>query len=117
MSVTIPRAEVAAELRRAIAGEVPVVCLSDLDWYDFNLTFRIGDWKISFFIDAGDLDYVDAAVAPDGRRAEFDDWANEPPEELLDPLDELSMENQRAIASILETASKAGGVTVGVAGE
>ena len=69
--------EVAEQIRRAIRGEVDVRLQHPKDvWGDGvgNVAFWFGDWSITFFDDAGELDYCDSATAPDGRSGDFDDW-------------------------------------------
>lgn len=105
MSAAIPVDEVVALLRRAIAGEVPLR-LSDsaMPWsYWNNIDFKIGDWTICFFNDCGELDYCDNAIAPDGRKADYDDWCGG--ELWRDPITELSSEERHALEQMLEKAT------------
>lgn len=52
-------------------------------------------YSIRFFVDAGDLDYVDYAKAPDGREGSYDQWDNH--EDLADPIDQLSYFEMRRL--------------------
>lgn len=38
---------------------------------ELGLAMLFAGWRIEFFVDAGDIDYVDNASAPDGRAGEF----------------------------------------------
>lgn len=44
----------------------------------------IGGYKIWFFNDVGELDYVDSVVAPDDREGEYSSWSCEPIEILTE---------------------------------
>jgi hypothetical protein len=73
---TIPGHEVAELLRRAGRGEVKIVAVGR-SWnlvYAGNVTLVIGDYVVVIFNDCDELDYVDSATAPDGRRGELEAW-------------------------------------------
>ena len=75
---TLTAKEVAAQLVRAVRGEVPIR-LTDprLSWdyvYAGNVEFDIGGWIITIFNDCDSYDYVDTAISPDGRKWEFPEW-------------------------------------------
>ena len=53
-----------------------------------NIPFNIGGYHIWFFNDAGELDYIDSIIAPDGRKADYESWDTD-----YDPIDAL-MENE-----------------------
>lgn len=36
-------------------------------------------WKVSFFYDGDELDYIDHFVTPDGKKIDFWDWPEETP--------------------------------------
>ena len=80
--------EVAELLRQVIAGEVEIVHADPKQlWKDAfagNIEFIVAGYRITFFNDCAELDYVDCAIAPDGRMAGFDDWhdRNEKPFDL-----------------------------------
>jgi len=77
-------AEVAHQLRRALAGEVPIRLANPRFTWDLayctNCRVFVGDWEFIFYNDAGCLDYIDTVIAPDGRWAQFRDfWDGENP--------------------------------------
>ena len=81
MSAAVSPEEVAAVLRKVVAGEIAIT-LADpsstwAEVYAGDVEFFAGGWSITFFNDCMELDYVDSATAPDGRRSEFDEWSNE----------------------------------------
>lgn len=39
-----------------------------------DVVLAVAGYTFVFFIDAGDLDYLDSAASPDGRSADFDEW-------------------------------------------
>lgn len=105
--MAIAAAEVEEILRRSLNGDVSVKLVGDMNWRDVgsgNVEFAFGDWRITFFNDAGELDYVDHAIAPDGRSASFDDWAG-PTGNGRDPIDLLSMWEQCELSDLLERLS------------
>lgn len=105
--MVIAAAEVVEILRQSLNGDVAVKLVGDIHWRDVssgNVEFTFGDWRITFFNDAGELDYVDHAIAPDGRRASFDDWAG-PTGYGRDPIDLLSTWEQCELSDLLERLS------------
>ncbi|NDV77106.1 DUF7693 family protein [Burkholderia cenocepacia] len=99
--------EVTQVLRKALNGDVSVQLVGNMHWHAVgsgNVEFAFGDWKVTFFNDAGELDYVDHAIAPDGRRASFDDWAG-PTGHGRDPIDLLSTWEQCELSDLLERLS------------
>jgi len=70
--------EVAAVLRQVAHGEIPITLVEPAhawtDIYAGDVAFTAGGWRIVIFNDCMQLDYVDSATAPDGRRADFEDW-------------------------------------------
>lgn len=111
--------EVADVLRRVATGETQAfVQGGPIEPGDCGAVVFLGDgFEICIYVDAGSLDYVEWAVAPDGRRSEFDDWAPKPlpgdakfedwelaamrPElEILGPLDLLSEKEQEALQRV-----------------
>lgn len=98
--------EVAAVLRQALLGSA--VQLSGLTerWavvYCGNVQFLIGGWKITIFNDCDDLDYVDSAESPDGRRATYDDWWDETGEGR-NPLELLNEKELSDLEELLRSA-------------
>jgi hypothetical protein len=88
----IPREEIVGVLH-ALADHPEEV--SDVAARDPDVSLKFRGWSLFFFDDAGDLDYLDSAYAPDGRRGEFDDWYTN-----RDPIDELSRAEKNRIAAI-----------------
>jgi hypothetical protein len=100
----VPAREVAVLLRRVAAGETPVE-LANPQWtwdkvYAGNVAFVIGGYTIVVSNDCDEFDYVDSAVAPDGREGDFDEWYSR--EEL--PRDLLTEEEQDAVEAALKRA-------------
>lgn len=109
--MAITSGEVAAILRSAIAGELPLV-LADPEWtwarvYAGDIQYRIGGWVVTFFNDCDELDYVDSAESPDGRIAGCDEWCKESsePHGWVNPLDQLDHDEQRRLETLLEQAT------------
>lgn len=72
--------DVRQQMRRALRGEVTVAIRTGDTWddaYAGNVEFLVGDWKIVVFNDCDSFDYVESAVAPDGREGGYDSWAIE----------------------------------------
>lgn len=103
---TIPANELADLFRAASRGEVPVVLMpGQRPWkekFSGNVTFRIGEYRVTFFNDCGELDYTDSATAPDGR--ECSDW-DEGSQGIYCPLDMLTAQEQDALEKIVENAA------------
>ena len=75
-------ADEVVEVLRAVGEDRAVVRLKDptQPWphvHAGNVVFQVLGWEISVFNDAGDFDYIDSVVAPDGRTGEFEDWTND----------------------------------------
>ena len=106
----IHSSEVAEQLKRALAGEVTIT-LADPEWswaraFAGDVSFMVGDWRVTFFNDCDELDYTDRAEAPDGRKADRDDWCREAGEGRWQcPLSHLSLEEQARLESMLEQAA------------
>ncbi|MCA8045492.1 DUF7693 family protein [Burkholderia arboris] len=92
--------EVADVLRQGLRGKIAIELLGDRSWSDVwcgNIEYAFGDWRITFFNDVMELDYVDRVVAPDGRTIEYDQFDVPEGETLIqDPVDLLS-EDERAL--------------------
>jgi hypothetical protein len=98
----IPTDEIAAVLRAAALGEIPLVLDESRSWkeiYCGNVSLRIGTWQVVVFNDCDTLDYVDAVQAPDGRTAEYDDWAA-----TVDPFDMLTSDEARQFQTLVRAA-------------
>ena len=98
----IPGAEIVELFRRAIRREVKIVAVgcSWNDVYAGNVYVRIDGYELVIFNDCSQLDYVDKATAPDGRRGDFDEWwlSNTEPVELM------SDDEGRQLEFLLENA-------------
>ena len=62
---------------------------TELDFVTRSAVEALDGWKIRVFVDAGDLDYVDSAEAPDGRRWEFEDDPQFGPGRILRDLERV----------------------------
>lgn len=97
--------EVAAVLREAIAGKIAVECANpNIRWNDAmhaTCDFRFESWTLTFFNDAGELDYTEKAVSPYGREGDFESWADEIGN---CPLSLLRPEEVDQVKKLLETA-------------
>ncbi|POM15763.1 Uncharacterised protein [Burkholderia cepacia] len=99
--------EVVSVLLKAIVGLVEVSLLSEKSWRETwagNVEYEIGLWRVTFFCDAGELDYVDSAIAPDGRTVEYEEWFDPKDGSGADPIELLSDEGRRSLLSILEAS-------------
>lgn len=100
-------AEVAHQLRRALAGEVAVRLANPrFTWdraYCGNCRVFLGDWEFIFYNDAGCLDYIDTVVAPDGRWTGFGEFEREE-DPLFGNAALLSESEQKALERLLEAA-------------
>ena len=96
----LPPDEVAHLLLRIVNGETSFE--TDVLDYDccVHYHFTVEGYQIVFFIDAGELDYCDQAIAPDGREGTFDSWYN-----FLNPLSYLDRPQRDALKSIFQEES------------
>lgn len=92
----LPAEAVAAVLRQVLAGEASLSLLEDWDFesdYSGVPIFAIGTpdgrWLLSIFNDCAEVDYIEVAVAPDGRAGDFQAWHGKEPQEGC-PLDLLT---------------------------
>lgn len=74
--------EVGEQIRRALRGEIEVRLVNPAwTWeavFAGDVEFLFGDWRITIFNDCDSLDYVDNAIAPDGRIGTYaDDFSSE----------------------------------------
>ena len=101
MTTAVKGEEVAEVLRKVIRGEVPIRLANPaLTWnwvWCGNCEFLIGDWRMTFFNDCGELDYTDHVVAPDGRKTDYDDFY-----EAGDGVELLSDEERACLVAIFE---------------
>jgi hypothetical protein len=98
----IPGQEIAELFRRALRGEAKIftVGASWTDIYASNVEVRIDGYKLVIFNDCNQVDYVDHAIAPDGREADFDDWWFVQEE----PVDLLTDDEQTRLETLMEEA-------------
>lgn len=96
--------EVAEVLRKAIAGEIPIrLACPERTWdgtYAGDVEFWFGDWYLVIFNDCDELDYVDCAVAPDGRAGDLFPWMDAGPE----PVECLTWDERKALEKVLKEA-------------
>lgn len=101
---TLPGPEIAELFRKAIRREVKVFAVGQ-SWrevYAGDVSFRIGEYLVVIFNDCDELDYVDSAVAPDGRAGDFDEWdnSNTEPVSLLTSNERLQLQHRLESAGI-----------------
>lgn len=70
--LTIAATDVLRVLQRIAEGQSENFEI--IDDGDLCITLAADGWVIDIWDDAGQLDYVERAVAPDGSIAEYDDW-------------------------------------------
>ena len=72
---------------------------------DGDVKFKCGKWVIVVFMDGGGFDYIEVAISPDKRKAEFDDWQVEgeisAPECLLAAKDTQCYERMERIFEVV----------------
>jgi len=111
-SPAIGLSEVADVLRRVLRKEsrFAVIRGESEPGQEAALRLIADGFTISVHHEAGRLDYVEWAEAPDGRYCAFDDWyqaAMKADQEFADPLEMLSEQEQAALQAALSTASGA----------
>lgn len=104
MENQIQPSEIVEVLRRVIKGQSKIDFEPSYAW-DGRLTvvmnFRAEGYLISIFIDAGEFDYMQYAIAPDGRKGDFDYWELDVcPED--EPIDQLTDEERAGLVKRLE---------------
>lgn len=80
--------EVYQVLRDALKGIRSMRRITEESWnviYCGLMTIDVDDWRITFFIDCGDLDYCDSCISADGRRYNFSAKDDFDPVGLLSP--------------------------------
>ena len=102
----ILREEVQAVMLRVVLGEEGIRRITAKTWQDVyagNVEYETSDgWRLVFFNDCNDLDYLDSCTAPDGRTADFDDWVpgeGDYPRTSMNPIDRQDL---WPLAEILE---------------
>lgn len=112
MKPSIEAIEVADIFRRALRGEIAVKLLGTDAWLDVfcgDVEFMFDDWSIVIYNDVNELDYVDSAIAPDGRTVEYDDWFERGTCNGADPVDLLSSAERDSLESLIESLTPEGG--------
>lgn len=79
---TIPASEIVSVLLEDVIHGSNYSRTGDTFCCEQYITTASG-WRIEFFIDCGEVDYVDKAVAPDGRVGAYNDWDGLDPVHLL----------------------------------
>jgi hypothetical protein len=99
----IPGQEIAELFRRALRGEAKIFTegSSWTEIYASNVDVRIDGYELVIFNDCNQVDYVDSAIAPDGRCGDFDEWWNVGEE----PVDLLTDEEQTLLGALMEAAA------------
>ncbi len=102
----LPAEAVAAVLHLVLAGQATLSLLDDVDFetrYCNEVLFAVdapdGRWLIQIFNDCAEVDYVDRALAPDGRSGDFDSWCAEPGD--LWPLQLLTDEEESRLEEMI----------------
>jgi hypothetical protein len=94
--------EVADLFRRVILRELKIIAIGN-SWkqvYAGNVRVRIDGYEFVIFNDCDELDYVDSAAAPDGRRGDFDGWS----ESNSEPVSLLTKYERSRLEGFLESA-------------
>lgn len=99
----VPSVEVVQFLHRVVNGDVAVSLANpDEPWSSIgNIAFMFGYWRITFFNDCDELDYIDNVTCPNDRTACFDDWHDECG---CCPLDFLTERDRTTLERILQQA-------------
>jgi hypothetical protein len=99
----IPGHEVCEVLRKAISGQLIVeLGMPSVTWdevYAGIVPFRFDNWQISFYNDCDELDYCEAAIAPNGRSEVFLTWQSMSAE----PVSLLTDSERQALEQILKS--------------
>lgn len=100
MTEIISAREVADLLKKIISGTVEIVHADPRQlWKDAfagDIEFIAAGYRLVFFNDCAELDYVDHVIAPDGRKGTFDDWhaQEEAPLRLLRKSERAALEEK-----------------------
>ncbi len=84
--------EVLELFRKVLNAEVQITQITPsypITGSDGLFTLEADKYLVTIFIDAGELDYVDSVIAPDGRDGDYDYWTLHS-EAQKDPIDLLS---------------------------
>ncbi|WP_028204971.1 DUF7693 family protein [Paraburkholderia nodosa] len=106
MTPAISAEEVAEVLRGAAHGTLQLTVVGERwsDVYCGDVEVSVAGWAIVIFNDCSDVDYVDSAIAPDGRSVEYSDWFEAAGAFGADPIDLLSGADENALRELLERA-------------
>ena len=101
----LPASEITELLRLALRGAVAVHPAGERTWEQARsrdpCAFLIGGCTLTFFNDNGELDYVDNAIAPDGRHGDYDRWVDRGGG---DPIDLLNDTERASLERLLDAA-------------
>lgn len=89
--------EVYEILRDAAVAVRAMQRITEESWNDIYcglMTIDVDGWRITFFIDCGDLDYCDSCFSADGRRYDFSAKDGLDPVGLLSPDEHLQLEER-----------------------
>lgn len=90
--------EIYEVLRDAAVATRSMRRITEESWNDIYcglMTIDVDDWKITFFIDCGNLDYCDNCLSPDGRKYKFSS------NDAFDPVGLLSVDEHRQLEELL----------------
>lgn len=90
--------EVDQVLRGALSATRSVLRITQESWneiYCGSMTVVVDGWRITFFIDCGDLDYCDNCVSPDGREHAISS------KDAFDPVGRLTPDSHRHLEELL----------------
>lgn len=99
----LPAREVLDVIRQAITNEIAISLHDSNTWCDIfcgNVGFMFGAYELVIFNDCNELDYIEAAKAPDGRTGEFCEWTNSGG----DPVAFLSDQERTELTELLKAA-------------
>ena len=100
MAEIVSAREVTELLRKVNAGAVEIVHADPQQlWksaFAGDIEFLAAGYRLVFFNDCAELDYVDHVIAPDGRKGTFNDWfaKGEAPLELLRKSERAALEEK-----------------------
>jgi hypothetical protein len=108
-NVQIPAEEIVNLLRRVIKGQAKMQAVGEswIDGYGGNVNFLIDGYTVVLFNDCSELDYVDHAVAPDGRQTTFSEWFDSgsgEPISLMYMDEVLDLKNLASVAEVIDAA-------------
>lgn len=90
--------EVYQVLRDSATASRTMRRVTEASWNDIYcglMTVEVDGWVITFFNDAGDLDYCDSCYSPDGRKYDFSS------NDALDPVELLTTDEHRKLEDLL----------------